>query len=209
MLSGLGISGFAAYDAATGKAGPVSFVAAARQERTQGVLPFVAFAQQLPGHRTGSAALEFHYLARGTAVYAAAAGTVTRIEPQHSPVRNGAFVDDFEVFICSTTRCVWTILYDHVQDLRVAVGDKVVAGQQIATSAPEKFGLDRFELQVTRETEGLHTCPISLLTASIRGGLVSSIGRLQTDLNAFLGVTAYDLSKQDPHGCLAPTVMGR
>jgi hypothetical protein len=98
----------------------------------------------IPGKVIGS----FDYkVAAGSEVVAASAGTVERVSDKES----ADFPGEFEIHIRPSPGSKYLVIYDHVKDIAVAVGQEVVAGARLGTAGihrtdPKRFG--RVELQL-------------------------------------------------------------
>ena len=90
-------------------------------------------------------------VAAGTIVRAAAAGIVRRLEAETNPLYPG----EFEVETRSSQNGTYLVIYDHVRNLRVALGASVEPGTELGiagihTSNRDVYG--RVELQINRVT---------------------------------------------------------
>ena len=98
----------------------------------------------------GKATPSYDYkVAAGTTVVAATAGTVSRVEAETNPLYPG----EFEIETRVTPNTAFIVIYDHVKNLRVALGSLVEAGTVLGTagihtSNPNVYG--RVELQINR-----------------------------------------------------------
>lgn len=209
VLHNLGLSGFAPYDSATGRAGPIQLNTALEEYKQYGsnVKPFDVFGITIPNHPAINNTLDFAAIAHGTPVYAAMDGIVRSLDTQHSPLLNG-FVDDYEITLATNDHSAWSVDYDHIQNVLVKKGDYVKAGQQIATTASHLNGTDRFEFGLWRPNgKGfIDGCPLSALDSSVQARYISQIKQLELDVNNLFGSQIYDLAQQNPVGCAAPQI---
>ncbi|WP_299314276.1 peptidoglycan DD-metalloendopeptidase family protein [uncultured Aquimarina sp.] len=76
-------------------------------------------------------------------------------------IRLNINIDDFEVWIKPNNNSRWLIIYDHVLDINISIGDQVNAGQTIGI-----IGIgNRTELQVN-DVQNVAHCPLQFGTQS-------------------------------------------
>lgn len=115
---------------------------------------------------------------------------------------------DYEVFIQPKEGSVWTIGYDHLTDVSVKKGQTVKAGDALGKPAVQNNGLLRFEIQINKDENGqtTHYCPTTLLAASVKDKWLTELTTMQNSWETKTGLELYDLTAQDPVGCLAKTL---
>jgi hypothetical protein len=168
---------------------------------TKGMKGFYIFGDTLPGNRVNPN-FEFASLKADAKVISSIDGVVTFVREQPE-------TKDYEVFIQPKEGSVWTIGYDHLVNLTVAKGDVVKAGAELGTPAVQNNGLYRFEVQVNKDVAGVttHYCPSVLLGESFKATVLADLEKTQTAWeNVKLQSTLYDTTKQNPSGCLKPTM---
>ncbi|WP_299246910.1 hypothetical protein [uncultured Aquimarina sp.] len=77
-------------------------------------------------------------------------------------IRMNANIEDFEIWIKPNDNSSWLIIYDHVLDLNISLGDQVSAGQILGN-----IGIgNRTELQVNRinDSNDVAYCPLNFGT---------------------------------------------
>ncbi len=173
---------------------------AVREYASQGLKGFYVFGDKLSGGRSNPN-FEFSSLEEGTKVVSAIDGIVAHITEQTE-------TKDSEVFIQPKDGSVWTIGYDHIVNLAVKKGDTVKAGDVIGEPAVQNNGLTRFEIQINKDEDGqtTHYCPSTLLATSVKEKLLAELGAMQTEWETETGLELYDLTTQDPVGCIKKTM---
>lgn len=176
---------------------------ALREYSSQGLKGFYVFGEKLGGKSDTrlNPNFEFSSLKPGTKLISAIDGVVAFIREQPD-------TKDYEVFIQPTQKSAWTIGYDHVSNVAVKKDDKIKAGDFIGNPAMQNNGSLRFEIQINKDENGTttHYCPSTLLSSTIKESILSSISSMQEQWNILAGQKLYDISKQDPTGCLKPTM---
>ena len=110
---------------------------------------FNAFGSATPGKQSPS----FDYkVAAGATVFAAAPGTVFRLEAETNPL----YPNEFEIETRSASDASYSVIYDHVKSVTVGVGSTVQPGMTLGTAGihttnPGVWG--RVELQINRITQ--------------------------------------------------------
>jgi hypothetical protein len=101
---------------------------------------------------------------------------------------------DFEIRIAQGDR--WLVIYDHVLDVTVLVGDVVEAGDALGTSGTWSMTAGRTELQVNDEDAGVARCPLDFGT--------TEFNQLHEGLRAAVDASAFGPL---PSLCLVGTVV--
>lgn len=161
---------------------------------------FYVFGDKLSGGRTNPN-FEYASVKPGSPVVSAIDGIVGFINQQPD-------TKDYEVFIQPKEGSVWTIGYDHLTDVAVKKGDTVKAGDVLGKPAAQNNGLLRFEMQINKDENGqtTHYCPTTLLAANVRDKWQAELTTMQNSWESKTGLELYDLTAQDPVGCLAKTL---
>ena len=159
---------------------------------------FYIFGDILPGtpvrHNPN---FEFASLKEDTKIVAAIDGVIGFIKQQEGS-------GDYEVFLMPNEKSDWVIGYDHVIDLKVSKGDTVKAGDTLGAPARQNNGLLRFEFQINNNgRSATHICPSTLLDPSVKDSLLQQLGDIQDQWETVSGLELYDVTKQDPIGCLS------
>lgn len=116
------------------------------------IVRFIPFGAALPGSGVTNPAYELVVTGASQPVRAATAGTVTRVESQG---------DDFELHV-SVPGTDYLVIYDHVRNVAMVVGQTVAPGTLLGTVGPWSPGQGRVELQINRGNESV--CPRDLGT---------------------------------------------
>ena len=144
---------------------------------------------------------EFASLKEGTQVVSAIDGIVAFIKEQSGS-------GDSEVFIQPKEGSMWTIGYDHITNLTVKKGDTVKAGAVIGQPARQGNGALRFEFQVNKDQAGTttHVCPSTVLAGAVKDTVLGQLTAMQQEWNTVSGRELYNVSAQNPVGCLKTTM---
>jgi hypothetical protein len=145
---------------------------------------FIPFGAELSPGRLNPA-YEFVVSGTTTEVRAATAGTVTRVEPQEQ--------GDHELHV-QPADTSYLIIYDHVLDVAVSVGQSLQPGTRIGRVGPWNASQGRVELQINRNN--LSVCPRDLGTTEFNA----------THDAAFAGVDPAQKQPGWTSVCLAATV---
>ena len=161
---------------------------------------FYIFGDSLSGGRINPN-FEFASLKTGTKLVAAIDGVIGFIKEQPD-------TKDSEVFLQPKDGSAWTIGYDHVVNVAVKKGDSVKAGAVLGEPAMQNNGLTRFEIQINKDEGGIttHYCPSTLLAASVKDNLLAALGTMQDNWEKTTGLELYDLTAQNPAGCLKTAI---
>jgi hypothetical protein len=108
-----------------------------------------------------------------TRVFAASAGKVVAITNSSNGI-------DRSVTIVPNDQSVWSIIYDHVSNVRVSVGQTVAAGAELGTVGILNNGRGRTELQVNRFDPAPTTsyCPQTFGTSSFNAAFAAAAQRI-------------------------------
>jgi hypothetical protein len=144
---------------------------------------------------------EFSSLKQGTKVVSAIDGIVAFIKEQPD-------TGDYEVFIQPSEGSVWTVGYDHISKVVVKKGDSIKAGAVIGDPTPQGNGALRFEIQVNKDQSGTttHVCPSTLLASDVKDSALQELTAMQQAWNTVTGRALYDVTAQNPVGCLKTTM---
>jgi hypothetical protein len=117
---------------------------------------FIPFGAELPGSGgTKNPAYEFVVTGAQSDVVAAAAGRVTRIDPNAQ--------GDVELHV-EVTGTDYLVIYDHVTNVAVVVGQNVTPGQRLGDVGVWTISHGRVELQINRDNDAV--CPRDIATTS-------------------------------------------
>jgi hypothetical protein len=193
-IQSLGIV-FDRYDATTGKAGDLIFVAADDK-------PFIEFGKDMltdaSGEKKDNAAFEYH-VDPATDILAVADGTVTRMTFQDD-------TGDYEISIKTAEKFI--AIYDHILDPHVAKGDTVTAGDVLGKPGAWSPEIGRTELQINDPNKNLSYCPFDFFDPKTIDTYKEKVMTLIHDWEAFKGNdTIYDETKYIQPGCTAKTVI--
>lgn len=133
----------------------------------------------------------------GTKVYAIADGVVVEIPKLYS--------NDFSVQVASDQNSKWRYETEHVVNVKVKVGDKVKAGQEIAEVGPDNnrnYGF--LDIGILKGGEvPQHVCPFAYLDDSIKEETFKKIKALYASWEEYKGnPNIYDESSMPVPGCL-------
>jgi hypothetical protein len=106
-------------------------------------------------------------------VFAASGGKVVNITLSTNGI-------DRAVTIVPSDASVWSIIYDHVSDVRVSIGQSVAAGATLGTVGILNNGRGRTELQVNRfdPSPTISYCPQTFGTATFNAAFTAAAQRL-------------------------------
>lgn len=176
---------------------------ALREYSSKGLKGFYAFGDKLGGKEDVriNPNFEFSSLKPGTKVLSAIDGVVTFIKEQPE-------TKDFEVFVQPKEKSAWTIGYDHISSVAVKKNAQIKAGDLIGLPTVQNNGAQRFEIQINKDENNTttHYCPSILLSDSAKSSLLVGLTKMQEHWNQVAGLNLYDLSTQNPIGCLKQTM---
>lgn len=100
----------------------------------------------------------------------------------------------------------WIVGFEHIYNVRIKAGDKVLAGQELAEVSPS-YGKTEFgnvEINVwTGGREGIFKyCPFNFLDDSLKPTYEQKINQLARDWEEFIGKDVYKQENWVAHGCL-------
>ena len=177
---------------------------ALREFSTFGLKGFYVFGDALEGGPQNPN-FEYSSLKPGTKVVASIDGVVVFVRAQ--PESN-----DFEVFLQPRDGSAWTVGYDHLVNVTVQRGDVVKAGAVLGEPARQNNGLLRFEMQINQDIGSgndlvtTHFCPVLLLAADVRDTLTAELTAMMNQWETFSRLELYDPARQQPTGCIKPTL---
>ncbi len=173
----------APYDAATGMAGDLKFIAT----KVMFDRLFTGFGFVIPAGQTSSgndkANPQPTFLApMGTKVRSLVDGVVTGVPELYS--------HDYSIQVASDAKSPWIYETEHVTNPLVKVGDRVTAGQVIAEVSPHNkdgsSGLGMVEIGILKGgNPPSHVCPFQYLDPSIKDQLLGQLTQLFKDWEAF------------------------
>lgn len=107
------------------------------------------------------------------AVFASSSGKIVAITTSSNGI-------DQSVTMVPNDASVWSIIYDHVSNVRVTVGQTVAAGAQLGTVGILNNGRGRTELQVNRfdPAPTLSYCPQTFGNTTFNAGFTTTAQRL-------------------------------
>ena len=180
------------WDAETQRAGDITFV---------GGEVFIPFGKFLVGTNGPKITPELTwFVAEGTEVHAPITGVVSQIDVLYS--------DDY-LIVLQQDGSAWEVGVEHVVDPRVQVGDRVTAGQVIATATPEDtpFGTIAFTelavwLPADSDEEMIKKCPVLAFTPALRASFSTATYALAESWETHWGEDTYDTAAWTQPGCL-------
>lgn len=176
---------------------------AVREFASRGMKGFYNFGEKLGGKEDTrlNPNFEFSSLKKDAPVVSAITGRVVNIKEQPDS-------KDFEVFLQPVENSIWTVGYDHISDVAVTVGQTVTPGTALGVSTVQGNGQYRFEFQINKDENGqtTHVCPTTLLDSSVKDSIIAGLADMQNTWESTTGLELYDLTKQNPVGCVAETL---
>ncbi|MCO5113278.1 MAG: M23 family metallopeptidase [Bdellovibrionaceae bacterium] len=155
---------------------------------------FLAFGYELMSTQLSPA---YEIIVSGTTaqVFSASNGVVTRVEFNGG----GPGQNDYEIFVRPKKNSVYLLIYDHVDNVAVNVGDTVVPGTILGTVGDYGGGQGRIELQINNDSTDLAECPEDFGNTAFNDSI---------DMARHLNNAGYTVG--DPRyfesACLVPTV---
>jgi len=173
---------------------------ALREYESKGLKGFYPFGDKLDDTRINPT-FEFASLKEDTEVIAAIDGVVAFIKEQPES-------KDIEVFLQPKDGSAWTVGYDHLTDVKVTKGQQVKVGTVLGKPARQNNGLLRFEIQINKDLSGstTHYCPSVLLGGESKDLYLEELKTMQNSWNTTSGLNLYDVSAQNPVGCIKTTL---
>ncbi len=188
-ISGLGVN-FGPWDRSTNRAGDFVF-----NEREQKV--FLEFGAKVGSGDGGIKELPtFEYrIDRNAQVTAVASGRIVRFVYQEE-------TQDYEILARSLVNPDWDVGYDHVTNVRVAMGDTVFAGTVLGNPGPW-YDQGRFEIMINNNTTGLSYCPFCVFDEDSAEAFQERVLRHIKDWEEFKNdVTIYNEENHPLPGCI-------
>lgn len=137
------------------------------------------------------------YVPVGTVVVSPINGVVTDVK-LYEPSQ------DYILFL-KTDTSEWIVGFEHVYNVKVKAGDKIVVGQKLAEVSPSYGRKEYGNVEINVWTAGkqiLKYCPMNFLDASVRGVYEEKLKRLAQDWEKFVGKDVYAEEKWVRPGCL-------
>lgn len=113
---------------------------------------------------------------------------------------------DYEVWIQPTEESAWTVIIDHVTELKYFPGMRVIAGDILGKPGPWSTLLGRVELMVFNMNDGRAYAPFSVFDPNLAPEYESRVWQLMSEWEAFKNdTTLYDEAAMETYwaGCLA------
>ena len=126
------------------------------------VTGLISFGNNLP--ETKNPTLEYYTNSPDVVLKAVCGGTISKVTLNSNPA-----VPDYSIFIKHKANSSWTVIYDHIKNPAVKVGDVVVAGANLGTVGVG----NRVELQINKMVYGnadISVCPLLVATQSFIDG---------------------------------------
>lgn len=129
-----------------------------------------------------------------------------------SPI-NGVITDvkfyepsqDYIIFIKTDASSPWIVGFEHVYNVRMKAGDRVLAGQELAEVSPS-YGKTEFgnvEINVWTASQNIiKYCPFDFLDESLKPTYEEKINQLARDWEEFIGKDVYKQENWVAPGCL-------
>ena len=122
-------------------------------------------------------------------------GEVVRIYQQED-------TDDWEFSIQSLNDPSYDIVYDHLVNLRISLGDRVQPGDTLGNPQPRNADVGFVEIMINNMETGLSYCPMSFLDDDKFDEYVQKISQLMDDWEEFMAdTTIYDQENHVIPGC--------
>ena len=120
-----------------------------------GVKTFIGFGQEVdPGTPTAHISPAYEYITKADAkVYSVTSGKVNKIEFQEKH-------EDYEIHVILEENPAYLIIYDHVKDVEVSIGDTIAPKDILGIVGNWSETLGRTELQINFGEK--HICPAKL-----------------------------------------------
>lgn len=119
---------------------------------------------------------------------------------------------DYIVFMKIDESSPWIVGFEHIYNVRMNVGDKVSAGQEIAEVSPS-YGKTEFgNVEINVWTAGqsiIKYCPYDFLEESLKLIYKEKINRLAVDWEEFIGQDVYKQENWVAPGCLVDKIIER
>ncbi len=117
---------------------------------------------------------------------------------------------DYMIMLKSHESSPWIVGFEHVGNLRVKAGDRVIAGQELA-QVSAAYGNNQHGLLELNVWQGgqqiMKYCPFDFLDESLKVTYGNKIKRLAQDWEGFIGKDVYDEDKWVAPGCLVESMV--
>ncbi|MCA9390482.1 M23 family metallopeptidase [candidate division WWE3 bacterium] len=128
---------------------------------------------------------EYH-VKKNAPVYVVADGIVQSIAKNDN-------ANDYEILIQPNANSSWQVWYDHVNSVKVSVGQTVSAGKQLGVAGEYSATLSRTELMIRKwdnATQSAYTvCPFEVFDPSLAATYKAKVNKLISDWESFKGGT--------------------
>ena len=194
ILKNLGVD-FGPFDNKTMRAG--AFIFNESEDKV-----FLEFGAKAPGTNGTKILPTFEYLvAKNCNVYAICDGYIDSVKYQSD-------TQDYEIVIKTSPLSPWLVVQDHVLNLTISVGQKIVAGTILGKPGTGIGQLGRTEIQVYLETTNTNYAPFLLFDPSLREEYEQNVWNLMSDWENFKNdTTIYDQEAMIYAGCLYTTLI--
>lgn len=119
---------------------------------------------------------------------------------------------DYFVSIKTDKSSPWIVGFEHVYNVRMKIGDKVLVGQELAEVSPS-YGRTEFgNVEINVWTGGqniIKYCPFNFLDDSLKPMYKEKLNRLARDWEEFVGEDVYEQEKWVAPGCLLHNITER
>ena len=116
---------------------------------------------------------------------------------------------DYIIFMGTDETSPWIVGFEHVYNLRVKVGDKILAGQELAEVSPS-YGKTEFgNVEINVWTAGqsiIKYCPFNFLDESLKPVYEEKLNKLASDWEEFVGKDVYKQEDWFQPGCLVESL---
>jgi murein DD-endopeptidase MepM/ murein hydrolase activator NlpD len=189
VLHNLGLN-FDSWNPSTNRAG--DFLFKAGEEKV--FIEFGARVETEGGEKKVFPAFEYR-IVKNASVTAVAAGRIVQIEYNGGP-------HDCRILARSNVDPRWDVLYNHVGNPRVAMGDTVTAGTVLGNPGPWDADLGRVQIMVIDTGTRFSHCPLCFFDSVSAEAARTKVQRLMADWESFKNdATIYDERDQDSPGC--------
>jgi hypothetical protein len=190
-IENLGVS-FGTWDKQTNQAGDFDFSSASQFTKIFG--EFGSQTKDPTGQIKELPTMDF-IIRTEAFVFAIAEGEVTRLVFQEE-------TDDYEFSIQSLNDPSYTVVYDHVVNLKIQTGDRIQAGDTLGNPRPWTSEVGGLEIMVNNQDTKLSYCPLSFMNEEILNYSVQNITQLIKDWEEFKeDTTIYDQEDHVIPGC--------
>ena len=116
---------------------------------------------------------------------------------------------DYIIFMGTDETSPWIVGFEHVYNLRVKVGDKVLAGQELAEVSPSYGRTEYGNVEINVWTTGqsiIKYCPFNFLDESLKPVYEEKLNKLASDWEEFIGKDVYKQEDWVAPGCLVESL---